>query len=231
MRPIYLFFRITLIYLLKVFFKRGKGQNAQQKFNAQTIFVSNHPSAFLDPFLVGNYQKPIIFILTRGDVFKKWLKPVTWATHMIPIYRKEEDGADSMQKNESVFKGVEKMLLKKKCVLFFGEGYTDNVFIRSLKPIKKGPARIGFQTMESSNWQADLKIQTVGLNYADPKRVRSDIFVAYGKIIHLKDYKEVYEENPNRAITLITKEIESATSFLTFVVAALSKYIVDIKYG
>ena len=103
----------------------------------------------------------------------------------------------------------EKFLLKKKCILFFGEGYTDNVFIRSLKPIKKGPARIGFQTMVASNWEVDIKIQTIGLNYADPKRIQSDLVIACGKILHLKDYKDLYEENSSKAINKITIDIEN----------------------
>lgn len=209
MRPMYLFLRITLPYALSVFFKRTKTLNAQDKFNAQTIFVCNHPSAFMDPLMAANYQKPVMYFATRGDIFSKWLHPITWASHMVPIFRRDEDGADSTEKNKDSFRYLGNVLLRKKSLILFGEGYTDNVFIRSLKPIKKGPARIGFETMERCNWEEDIKVQAIGLNYSNPKSFRSDMLMSLGDCIHLQDYKELYEENPTKAVNDLTRKIQN----------------------
>jgi hypothetical protein len=181
--------------------------NSQKTFLAQTIFVSNHPSAFIDPLVVANFQLPILNFMTRSDVFKWWLKPITWACHMVPIYRADQDGGDTYGKNQNVFRGIQKVLKRKKSLILFGEGYTDNVFIRSLKPMKKGAPRIGFSTMENTNWELDIKVQPVGLNYTDPTKFRADCVLSFGEIIHLKDYKEIYDENPNKAITQLMKDI------------------------
>lgn len=208
MRPLYFFLRITLPYALTVFYRRTKTLNAQKKFNAQTIFVSNHPSAFIDPLVVANYQRPILYFVTRGDIFSWWLSPITWASHMVPIFREAEDGADSHEKNKDTFSYLEKVLLRKKSLVLFGEGYTDNVFIRSLKPIKKGPARIAFDTMAASKWEIDIKVQPVGINYSHPKYFRSDMLLALGDCINLKDYKELYDESRAKAITALTREIQ-----------------------
>ncbi len=174
---------------------------------AQTIFVVNHASAFMDPWVVAELQNPVLFFLTRGDIFKSWLRPITWAAHMIPIFRIRENGADSSEKNEAIFKEVYKLLKRKKSIMIFGEGYTDDVFIRSLKPLKKGPARIGFGAMVATNWEQDIKIQCTGINYSDPDKFRSDVLVSNSDIIHLKDYKEEYLENPARTISELTREI------------------------
>lgn len=210
MRPLYLFLRITLPYLTSIFYRRTKAINGQKKFNAQTIFVSNHPSAFIDPLNAGNFEMPILYFVTRGDIFYWWLKPVTWASHMVPIFRKAMDGADSHEKNKDSFVYLRQTLLRKKSLILFGEGVTDDIFIRRLKTIKKGPARIGFDTMVETNWKEDIKMQALGLNYTHPKHFRSDLLVANGEVIHLMDYKELYEKNPNVAITRLTRDIQKS---------------------
>ncbi|MEO9532666.1 MAG: 1-acyl-sn-glycerol-3-phosphate acyltransferase [Crocinitomicaceae bacterium] len=207
MRPVYLFLRITLPYAFSIFFRRRNIINSQRKLYAQTIFVCNHPSAFIDPLAISNAMWPIVHFMTRSDVFKVWLKPITWACHMVPIYRAEQDGAGTYEKNKKVFSGVKRVLAKKRSLIVFGEGYTDDVFIRSLKPMKKGAARIGFGTMDASDWKLDIKIQVCGVNYSDPSKFRSDMVVSCGKLIHLQDYKELYLENPAKAINQLTKDI------------------------
>ncbi len=193
-----------------VFYRKARTLNAQKKFNAQTIFVSNHPSAFIDPLVVGNFQMPVIYFVTRGDIFTKWLQPVTWAAQMVPIFRTAEDGADSHEKNKDSFAYLKKVLLRKKSLVLFGEGYTDDVFIRSLKPIKKGPARIAFDAMSSSNWELDIKVQAAGINYEHPKYFRGNVVVSYGDCINLKDYKDLYEESSSRAITQLTRDVQKS---------------------
>ena len=210
MRPLYFILRVLLPYVMVIFYKKTKSINAQKKFNAQTIFVCNHPSAFIDPLVAGNCQLPVLYFVTRGDIFKSWLKPVTWAAHMVPIFRAAEDGADSHKKNVDTFKYLRKVLLRKKSLVLFGEGYTDNVFIRSLKPIKKGPARTGLDTMNECDWSPDIKVQTISLNYSHPKHFRSDVVIAFGDCISLKDYKEDFEKSRGHAITKLTKAIEKS---------------------
>ena len=208
MRPLYLLLRILLPYVMTIFYRRSRTLNAQKTFNAQTIFVSNHPSAFIDPLVAGNFQMPVLYFVTRGDIFKAWLHPVTWASHMVPIFRQAEDGADSHEKNKDSFRYLRQVLMRKKSLILFGEGYTDDIFIRSLKPLKKGPARIGFDTMTECDWKADVKVQTIGLNYSHPKHFRSDVLLSFGDVIHLKDYKEIYDQNPNAAITQLTRDLQ-----------------------
>lgn len=207
MRPVYIFLRITLPYAFSIFFRRRNILNSQRKLNAQTIFVCNHPSAFIDPLAIANTMWPIVHFMTRSDIFKPWLKPITWSCHMVPIYRAEQDGAGTYEKNKKVFSGIRKVLAKKKSLIVFGEGYTDDVFIRSLKPMKKGAARIGFGTMDASDWTLDIKIQVLGANYSDPSKFRADLVVSCGKLIHLQDYKELYFENPAKAINKLTADI------------------------
>lgn len=208
MRPLYLILWLLLPYILRIFYRRIKVLNTQKEFYAQTILVCNHPSAFIDPLIIANFQNPIIHFMTRSDVFKPWLKPVTWACHMVPIYRMAEDGNDSPEKNIATFREAIKILQKKKSLIMFGEGYTDDVFIRSLKPLKKGPARIAFGAMAATDWKEDIKVQAIGVNYSDPKAFNCDLLLSGGKVIHLKDYKKLYDESPAKAATTLMRDID-----------------------
>jgi len=210
MRPLYAFFKVIMFYGLRVFFRKTGTYNARKRFKDQSINVVNHASAFMDPWVIAELQNPIVFFMTRGDIFKPAIKPLLWAAHLLPIFRRAEDGADSTEKNKAVFKKVYEILDSKRSIMIFGEGYTDDIFVRSLKPLKKGAARMAFGKMEIENWDMDLKIVASGINYVDPGVFRSDVFVANSDPIFVKDYKDLYEESPAKAINKLTLDIQEA---------------------
>ena len=208
MRILYLLLKITLSYSLRVFYPRMKFVNSPKQLLGRTIYVSNHAASFMDPLVVAVLRMPIVFFMTRSDIFNKFTQPFLWACHMLPIYR-QLDGEDTKGKNEAVFNKCAKVLSFGRNLLIFGEGFTDDTFIRRLKPVKKGAVRIGFTTLEKINWKKDIYIAAVGVNYSDPNQMRSDVLISYSRKIKLNDYREEYEENPNKIITSLTKEIES----------------------
>jgi hypothetical protein len=181
--------------------------NGPKNFFGRTIYVSNHPASFMDPLAVASLRRPILFFMTRSDVFTPLTKPFLWACQMLPIYR-QHDGGDTQGKNKQVFKKAAKVLSFGRNLLIFGEGFTDDTFIRSLKPVKKGAAKIGFETLDSINWSKKVYMAAVGLNYSNPNRMRSDLVLATSDRFCLNDYREMYEENPNKAITEVTRRIE-----------------------
>jgi hypothetical protein len=161
----------------------------------------------MDPLVVASFRNPIVFFMTRSDVFTTFMKPILWASHMLPIYR-QHDGEDTKKKNEEVFDTCSNILKYKRGLLVFGEGFTDDVFIRRLKPVKKGAVRIGFYALEKQNWKYKIYISAVGANYTEPNLMRSDCLVSSSDPICLNDYKEEYLENPGKVYNDISKEIE-----------------------
>lgn len=207
MRIIYFILFFTLKYAFRVFYRRIKTVNNPVQFLGRTIYVSNHPASFMDPISVASLRWPIVFFMTRSDVFTPISRPFLWACQMLPIYR-QHDGGDTRGKNDEVFKRASNVLIYGRNLLIFGEGFTDDVFIRRLKPVKKGAAKIGFQTLEKINWKKKIYIAAVGSNYTEPNLMRSDLLIAASERICLNDYREMYEENPNRAIMAVTKRVE-----------------------
>ncbi|MBI1837719.1 MAG: 1-acyl-sn-glycerol-3-phosphate acyltransferase [Flavobacteriia bacterium] len=207
MRFFYFLLFFTLRISMPFYYKRRAKNNPPKGFYGRTIYVSNHAASFMDPLVVATSFRPIVFFMTRSDVFKGFLKPVLWASHMLPIYR-QLDGDDTKGKNEAVFKRCSRILSFGRNLLIFGEGFTDDVFIRRLKPIKKGAVRIGFMALEDMNWKKKVYIAAIGCNYTEPSQMQSEILVSASNKICLNDYKEEYANNPNLVINSLTKQIE-----------------------
>lgn len=207
MRILYLILKITLNYSLRVFYPRMAFNNSPKRSFGRTIYVSNHAASFMDPISIASLQRPIIFFLTRSDVFKPMTKPFLWACHMLPIYR-QHDGEDTRGKNEEVFKKCASILKWGRNLLIFGEGFTDDQFIRRLKPVKKGAIKIGFTSLEILNWEKKIYICAMGVNYSNPSKMRTDYLISYSDRICLNDFRKEYEENPNRVIAELTRRIE-----------------------
>ena len=207
MRPLYFFLKYLLKYTLWVYYPRLITINKPKKRFARTIFACNHAASFMDPLVVAQSQPPIVFFMTRSDVFKPLLKPILWASHMLPIYR-EIDGENTKEKNENVFRKCYRILKQGRSLLIFSEGFTDDVFIRRLKPIKKGAVRIGFGALEDMNWKKKIYIQAVGVNYSDPNVIGSDVVLSNSEPICLNDYQQQFKSDPNKTIHDLTKLVE-----------------------
>jgi hypothetical protein len=207
MRPIYLLLKVSLSYSLRLFYRRYKTINEHKERFGSTIYVSNHPNSFMDPLVIGLRNKPVVNFMTRSDVFKWWLKPVLWAAHMLPIYR-QHDGEDTKAKNNDAFKSVNRALKRKSNILIFGEGFTDDIPIRSLKPVKKGAIRMGFQAVEDLNWETKIYIAALGVNYTDRNEIGSEVVLVNGDKICLNDFKEEYLAHKSKVINELTKRVE-----------------------
>lgn len=208
MRILYLMLYRFVKFSVAVFYKRIEVVNKPKSRFNRTIYMSNHAASFMDPLVVALYNKAIVFFMTRSDVFTPVAKPFLWAMHMLPIYR-QQDGVDTKEKNAEVFQKCTEALERKQNLLIFAEGFTDDVFIRRLKPIKKGAVRIGFTALEATNWKENVYIAAVGCNYTSPNAMRSEILISNSEPICLNDYRQEYEENSYKVIAELTLKAEA----------------------
>lgn len=206
MRFLYFVMYYVLNYTLRLYFRNIKVHNKPSKYG-KTIYVSNHAASFMDPLVISAFNRSVVYFLTRSDVFTPFTKPIFWIAHMLPIYR-QRDGVNTKEKNNEVFKKCSETLLRNRNLLIFGEGVTDDQFVRRLKPLKKGALRIGFTTLEACDWKENVYIAAIGCNYSNPSRFRSDLLIKNSKPILLNDFKEEYLENPSKVISKLTLEIQ-----------------------
>ena len=207
----YRFLKITLGTGIIFFFKRIATLGIKNiPSDKPVLLVSNHPSAFMDPLILGHVLYKPLYFFARADIFKPGFS--TWImhqAHMSPIYR-IIDGAGSLEKNDMVFSSAYDLLSKNKSLLLFGEGFTDEEFIRRVKPMKKGSMRIALGAEDKFDFKLGVQIICVGINYSHPHKFRSDVLVSFSKPIEVSKYKDAFLEHNNKAMQELNKEIYSS---------------------
>ena len=82
----------------------------------------------------------------------------------------------------------------------------------SLRSLKKGFARIAYQTEEGNDYSMDIKIIPVGILYTNYKNCQSILSINYGHPFSLSPYYEDYKTNPaiayNKASTALSNELK-----------------------
>lgn len=171
------------------------------------LIVSNHNNAFLDAVVVEMFAKRQIYSLARGDVFANpFIRSILSALRIIPIYRKEE-ASDMLEKNEATFENCIALLEQKEQIIIYPEG--DCVMEKRLRKLKKGAARIALRAEAKNNFQLNVRVLPIGLNYSAAKNFRSNLFIQIGEPVSLQEYKEQYAQDAVKAINALTQQIEN----------------------
>lgn len=151
-----------------------------------------------------------IFIMARGDVFKKPL--ANWALRsmrVLPIFR-AEDGAGNEQsiKNQRTYNESLEIFHRNGNVVIFPEGLC--ITERRLRPLKKGAAKLSFEALEKHH-EMDLQILPIGMNYSHPGKFREEVCISIGKPIPVKDFSNLLNEgNPAKAIQQLNERLYEA---------------------
>ena len=171
------------------------------------IFSANHPSAFMDPILLGVNIKRQLYFLARGDLFKnKIIRRIFKALHMIPVY-KSDLSPDQMHKNEAIFDQCYDHLANGRPIMIFPEGTSRTE--RRLRPVKTGISRIALGAEAKYNFDLDVVIIPIGINYSNPHYFKSDVFVYFGEPIKVSDYFDAYQKDDRKAVVALTERIKS----------------------
>ncbi|MEH0156758.1 1-acyl-sn-glycerol-3-phosphate acyltransferase [Limibacter armeniacum] len=178
------------------------------------IFAANHPNHLMDPLAILFTLPGQPVFMARADIFQsKFLAKILNGFKILPIYR-QRDGFKTVQnRNEAIAEIVVDHLLKKRKLVIHPEGST--VQSRKVRPLKKGLARLAFQTAEAGNFDLDLKIVPAGIHYGNFSKHGSELLVQYGEPIMLKDYFASYHENSVVTINQLTKDIHIRMMELT----------------
>ena len=189
----------------RVFFRKIYFSNqASIQSDKPIIFAVNHPTAFLDPVLVGTFLDPIVHFIVRGDVFNSsFVRAILASLKMYPIFR-FRDGYSSLKNNQATMDLCYKFLSEGKNILILAEGETKHE--KRMRPIQKGTARMAFGAIEKYG-DLDILVVPVGVYYTDSHRFRSEVMIEVGEAIPLKKLMPTYHENPRKAIKQLTDEI------------------------
>jgi len=203
-------FRLTVRLFFSSFKVKGK-ENIPA--NKPLLIVANHPSTFMDPIVMAVAMKRKIHFIAKGEAFRskfaQWILP---KFNMIPIYRKEHD-PDKTHRNDETFHRVYEILEKGGAVIIFPEGisYTDRI----LKKLKTGAMRMALGAEARNNFQLDVHILPMGLNFSNPHKFRSKLQINIGKAIRVGDYQNLYCKDKFKAAHILKDDVRSAIEKLT----------------
>lgn len=195
---------------LFVYFRKIKIVGKEKiKKRGPYILIANHPSAFTDPIAIAVHIKPTIYFLAAGEYMGKGLK--YWFMkryfNMIPIYR-PDTMPDDTDKNAGIFDKCIEHLNTGRSILVFPEGKSSPE--KQIIPLKTGVARIVRATELATDMKAGVQIIPIGLNYSDPHKFRSDLYMNVGEPIKAADF---FTTDPNKEkdeVLALTNAMEEA---------------------
>ncbi|MFO8087567.1 MAG: 1-acyl-sn-glycerol-3-phosphate acyltransferase [Bacteroidales bacterium] len=190
--------------------------------NEPVIFAPNHQNALMDPLAIILTSGQQVVFLARADIFSSRLlvRFFTWLK-ILPVYR-IRDGAENLKYNDDTFASTIGILENNMPIGLFPEAKHSNK--RRLLSFKKGVPRIAFLAEEKNNFQLGVKVLPVGLYYSRYNVFRTIIHIRYGKPIRVADYKQAYQENPNKGMLKLRDAMKAATEPLVINITNLEFY-------
>lgn len=196
---------------LRIFFRRFQVHGLEQlrKAKGPLILAVNHPNTFMDPLIVASLMRQRVAFIANGSIFNRFTRPVFKYMHVIPVYRKKDTSDVPLtptELNKRTFQRCYDYLKTKGTLLIFPEGTSE--LERRLRELKTGTARIALGAEHENNFQLGLRILPIGLNYSDPTRFRSDVFINIGQPIALADFREKYNSQSFDTVDELTEFIQ-----------------------
>jgi len=169
------------------------------------IFTINHQNALMDALTVLCTLKGQPVFMARADIFQsKLVAKILRFFKILPIYR-IRDGIKSLQNNDAVFEEAVEVLEAKKRLVILPEG--SHFGERRLRALKKGIARIAFQAEERNNFELDIQIIPIGLDYSHYINFGADLLVNFGDPFPISTYKDLYLENNQKGMNAFLQEL------------------------
>ncbi|GAB5409806.1 MAG: hypothetical protein BalsKO_21710 [Balneolaceae bacterium] len=227
MRKNYLWYNLFRLGITKtgLYFFYSKIEIIGQKNipkNKPFILLPNHQNSFMDALLVCTHVPGYIFFLTRAGAFStKFMNWFLRSLNMLPVYR-VRDGLSSVTKNNEIFDFCVRSLEKRHPILVFPEANHD--LRRRIRPLSKGFTRIAFDAEVQNNWQLDLQILPVGVNYSEHRRSRNRVSVVIEEPIPMQKYKELFEADERKAANSLKNEAAAAMKKTVMHVPNLDHY-------
>ncbi len=200
-------FKIVLKPGLRLYHRRTQIQGKKHlRKRGPCILAANHPATILDPLNAAAVMpRPVYFLANAGlfaSPFGKWFFGTFFC---IPVQRYEDTGGKPLQ-NEQSFAAARQFLAEGGCLFIAPESTSLPAY--HLRKLKTGAARIGLQTEAEHDFQLDLVLQPVGLNYDNTRKFRSRLFLNIGEPLPFAPYQQQYLENPRAAVRAYTDELQ-----------------------
>ena len=216
-----LYFLLKKIFQLafKIYFRKTKTHyTVPLDPSKPTLFVSNHQSGIMDAILIGSIVSQNLHFMSRGESFgnrfKQWLYGLI---NMHPIYRKEFT-PEKAHLNDIMMPKFSHILASGDSLLIFPEGISRTE--PRMRKIKTGAARVVLATEALNQYDLDIQLVPIGINYGNPHQFRSDVQINFGVPIDLSEAMALHADKKEwQAVQKLTTQIEQSIKALTIEVA------------
>jgi 1-acyl-sn-glycerol-3-phosphate acyltransferase len=223
-----IFTRYVRFFHNKIYYREAYSINAENiPQNCPLLVVSNHQNSLCDPLgLLLSIQardgrKPKV--ITRADVFDKPLanKLLRWLG-LLPAYRMNIDGVESMANNADTFEEAEEELLNNGTVIIFPESRHQDK--RWLGKFSSGYLRIAFEAAKKSNFEKEIFILPSCNHYANYFDIQEEMVIKYGTPISIAPYYELFKSKPRTAQREVNALVRQQVSGLMLDITDLDNY-------
>jgi 1-acyl-sn-glycerol-3-phosphate acyltransferase len=231
---LYYFLKILTSIFYRVFYSiEEKNAEKVNSIKGAVVLAPNHSNAFIDPIIVGILLKQKVRFFARGDVFKsnfsKWILNIL---NVSPIYRMSEGGISAVKKNDATIEECKMRIARKETIMLFPEGIC--IQQKRITPLRKGLAKIVFAAAEETDFNDEIMIVPVGINYTAASKFRSKVLIEFGDTISIKNYKEKYVADKARTINEFTAQLQPKLEEVNIVInqtenEKLAEEIVEIR--
>lgn len=167
------------------------------------IFAANHPNSIMDTVILGTQVDRQIHYMARSGLFKN---PVVAAVFdrcgVIPIHKNPKGEGTS---NDAAFASAYDVLAQGGCIGIFPEG--QNSREREVLRVKTGTARIALGAERANDYELDIKIVPVGLNFEDRDQFMSQVLVRFGEPIEVAEFARTHKVDEKQAVVELTERI------------------------
>lgn len=176
-------------------------------YNAHNIYSINHQNALMDPLALIFTAKGQPIFLTRASAFKnKFIARLLYAMKMLPVFR-IRDGFETVRQNDEIFEKTIDVIKNKNGLGILPEG--NHAGFRRLRQLKKGICRIAFQSEAANDFNLDIQIVPVAVEYSHYFKFRQVVTVLYGKPFGFTEFHDLYRKKPQVALNKLLEKIAS----------------------
>ena len=203
----YILAKILVLYIQRLYYKDPIVMNENfAQIDKPTILVSNHPNTLLDAIFAAATVSEQVKFLANYSLFKSKFGGWFFNTfYCLPVQRPEDIEGGKTNNKTSIAKSHQH-LADGGTLYVAAEGYS--IHSLGIRPLKTGAARLALGTEEELDWNAEIQILPVGLNYEEADRFRSNLVVHVGKPYTVKEWRSEYIQDPRSTVKKVTGQLE-----------------------